>query len=138
MLRQRVLSQLAAGAMVAILIFSGLYVFITQSYQRLERQTLELDRQRVLNALDMQIERIDGWAQSGFIEYSAATSEMTVYRDFGVDTISGSFDIAEVVLFKSDGQFLVGRAADPTLELSDSPLDEMSPLCSGGSELTIV
>jgi diguanylate cyclase (GGDEF)-like protein len=141
MLRQRVLSQLAAGAMVAILIFSGLYVFITQSYQRLERQTLELDRQRVLNALDMQIERIDevidGWAQSGFIEYSAATPGMTVYRDFGVDNISGSFDIAEVVLFKSDGQFLVGRATDPTLELSDSPLDEMSPFVAAVQSLRL-
>lgn len=141
MLRQRVLSQLAGGAVVAVLIFSGLYVLITQSYQRLERDNLELDRQRVLNALNMQIERLDevilGWATSGYVEYSVVTPGMTAFRDIGVDVISGSFDIAETVLFQNDGQFLVGRESVSARELSDAPLDETSPFVTATKSLRL-
>lgn len=141
MLRQRVLSQLAGGAVVAVLIFSGLYVLITQSYQRLERENLELDRQRVLNALSMQIERLDevilGWATSGFVEYTVVTPGLTAFRDIGVNVISGSFDIAEIVLFQNDGEFLVGRENDNSLELSDAPLDETSPFVAAAQSLRL-
>ncbi|MDX1491517.1 MAG: EAL domain-containing protein [Pseudohongiellaceae bacterium] len=131
MLRQRVLSQLLGGALFAVLIFAGFYILITQNYQRLEQENLELERNRILNSLDMTIERLDeviqGWAASGYIEYTIATPGAESYRNLGANIISGSFDINEVAYFDQSGTFIVGRETDREREISDTPLDEHSP-----------
>ena len=141
MLRQRVLSQLAGVALLMVLVFVGLYIFITQNYQHLERQNLELDRQRLLNALDAQIERLDdvieGWAKSGYIEFAVANSSTDMFRNIGANIISGSFDINEVVFFQNDGQFVVGRVTDLEQELQDSPMDENSPFVAAAQSMRL-
>ncbi len=67
MIRSRVLGQLLVIPLISASLFVGFYLFILQGYEDIERETLELNRRRVLHALDLEVERVDevtrGWAR---------------------------------------------------------------------------
>ncbi|MES3006976.1 MAG: EAL domain-containing protein [Pseudomonadota bacterium] len=131
MIRNKVLGQLLVIMLVCLGLFAGYYLLMLRSYERLEQADLELNRHRVLNALDQEIERLDevtrGWAASGLVNQLAVSRTLGPYRDPFINAISGSFDIRELVVVGADNQLIVARESDPVDEYVDIPLDENAP-----------
>lgn len=134
MIRNRVLGQLLVILLVCVGLFVGFYLLMLRSYERLEEADLELNRRRVLNAMDLEIERLDevtrGWAASGILNLMVNFPAMSLYRDMFVDAISGSFDIRELAVVGADNSLIVARESEPDNEHVDLPLDVNSPFVS--------
>ncbi|MGB4248358.1 MAG: hypothetical protein WBJ75_11615, partial [Pseudohongiellaceae bacterium] len=118
MIRHKVLGQFLVILLIAATLFVGFYLYILQSYEDIEQENLELNRRRVLNALDLEIERLDevirGWADGGLINFLVTSGPTAVpYRDALADSISGSFNIRDLAVIGRDGNLVIAREADP-------------------------
>lgn len=143
MIRHKVLGQLLVILLISASFFVGFYLFILQSYGDIEEEGLELNRRRVLNALDLEIERLDevtrGWARSGLMNFLVTTGSpaATVYRDTVVNSVSGSFNIRELAIIDRDRQLIVARETDPANESLDMPLPADSPFIKAVVKSTV-
>ena len=127
MIRNKVLGQLLVILLISASLFIGFYLYILQGYEDIEQENLELNRRRVLNALDLEIERLDevirGWAGGGLIHFLVTSGPTAVpYRDALADSISGSFNIRDLAVIGRDGNLVIAREADPADVTIDMPL----------------
>ncbi|MDP1930182.1 MAG: EAL domain-containing protein [Gammaproteobacteria bacterium] len=135
MIRSRVLGQLLVILLMSASLFIGFYLFILQGYEDIEQETLELNRRRVLNALDLEVERLDevirGWAAGGLIHFLISAGPTAVsYRDALADAISGSFNIRNLAVIDQDGELIIARETDPSDVNMDVPQTADSPFVS--------
>lgn len=142
MIRHRVLGQLLVMLLVSAALFVGFYLFILQSYEDIEEEGLELNRRRVLNALDLEIERLDevirGWAGGGLIHFLVTAGPTAVpYRDALADSISGSFNIRDLAVIGRDGNLIIARETDPADVTIDVPLSADSTFVTAATQSSL-
>ena len=116
MLRNRILLQLLLILLLAVVLFSGVYYATYRSYERLETESLQVNLNRIINALDHEIERLDEinweWGRGGLVYQLISNPAAAGMRDVLIDAIAGSFNVRKIALFDGQGRLIVGREAD--------------------------
>lgn len=130
MLRTKVLLQLLLIMLITLSIFGTSYYFVLRNYETLETAALEINRQRAINALQGEINRLgevnEDWAAAGLTHFLMSEPLLMSYLDTLIDAMAGSFAIRETVLFNDQGELLTARRA--SAEGTDLRLDENDEL----------
>src|SRR5690606_4524386 len=115
MLRNKVLMQLLLLMFITLGVFTASYYFILQHYEQLEIRGLELNRNRVLNALEQEIARLDDinreWADAGLVYSTLHDGAMVFFREMVMEVLSGSFNVSEAAVFDTQGNLMLARTA---------------------------
>ncbi|MDT8429261.1 MAG: EAL domain-containing protein [Pseudomonadales bacterium] len=130
MLRTKVLLQLLLIMLITLSIFGTSYYFLLRTYETMEAGSLEVNRQRAINALQGEIDRLseinEDWSAAGLTYFLMSEPLLMNYLEGLIDAMTGSFAIQETALFDDAGELITARRS--SAEGVDIKLDDNDEL----------